>query len=302
MNVVLSALLAFVAVALFPASVRATEAFAERTGKACGECHVDPSGGGALTREGAAYRHEETGNVAATPPAPGRRLARFIAGFLHLSVAVLWFGTILYVHLLLKPAYAARGLPRGELFVGWISIVLIAVTGAILTVLRVPSLHALFHTRFGVLLTVKIALFLVMVTTAVIVTFVVGPKLKQRRQAGDASKKDMKAEELSRFDGKEGRPAYFAHGGVIYDATSSRLWKGGSHVGKHLAGFDLTDALRLAPHGADRFASLPVVGKLVATEAPPERPFHEKGFYFMTYLNLGLVVAVLLVIALWRWW
>jgi len=30
---------------------------------------------------------------------------------------VMWFGTILYVHLLLKPAYAARGLPRGVLLV-----------------------------------------------------------------------------------------------------------------------------------------------------------------------------------------
>jgi hypothetical protein len=41
----------------------------------------------------------------------------------------MWFGTILYVHLLLKPAYASHGLPRGELIVGWGSIALIAVTG-----------------------------------------------------------------------------------------------------------------------------------------------------------------------------
>lgn len=297
MNVALAALFALLSAVFAPAPASATDEYASRTGKACGECHVDPSGGGPLTSQGAAFVRENVGNA----PAAGRSLVRFIAGFLHLSVAVLWFGTILYVHLLLKPAYAARGLPRGELVVGWISIVLIAVSGTVLTILRVPSLHVLFHTRFGILLTIKIALFLVMAATAVIVTFVVGPKLKQRRQAGDASKKDMTAEEMSRFDGKEGRPAYFAYGGVIYDATSSKLWKGGSHVGKHLAGFDLTEALGLAPHGADRFAALRVVGKLVGTEAPPERPLHEKGFYFMTYLNLGLVVAVLFVISLWRW-
>lgn len=301
MNAALAALFALLSAVCVPAPAPATEEYASRTGKACGECHVDPSGGGPLTAEGAAFRKDIPGNAPTAPPAPGRRVARFIAGFLHLSIAVLWFGTILYVHLLLKPAYAARGLPRGELFVGWISIVLIAVTGTVLAVLRVPSLHALFHTRFGVLLTVKIALFLVMAATAVIVTFVVGPKLKERRQSADMSKKDMTAEELSRFDGRDGRPAYFAYGGVIYDATGKKLWKGGSHVGKHLAGFDLTDALVLAPHGEDRVTALPVVGKLVATEAPAGRPLHVKGFYFMTYLNLGLVVAILFVISLWRW-
>ncbi len=299
MKVALAALLALLWAGVVPAL--ATEEYASRSGRACGECHVDPSGGGPLTSEGRAFLKEDLGKAPPASPAPGRRLARFVAGFLHLSVAVLWFGTILYVHLLLKPAYAARGLPRGELFVGWISIALMAVTGTVLTVLRVPSLHALFHTRFGLLLTIKIALFLVMVATAVIVTFVVGPKLKEGRQAGDASKRDMTAEELSRFDGREGRPAYFAYRGVIYDATGRKLWKGGNHVGKHLAGFDLTDALRLAPHGEDRIAALPVVGKLVATEAPSRRPLHVGGFYFMTYLNLGLVVAILFVISLWRW-
>lgn len=297
MHVAMAALLSLLSAVFVPALASATDEYASRTGKECGACHVDPSGGGSLNPEGAAFRKENLGKA----PAAGRPLVKFIAGFLHLSVAVLWFGTILYVHLLLKPAYAARGLPRGELFVGWISIVLIAVTGTVLAILRVPSLHALFHTRFGVLLTVKIALFLVMVATAVIVTFVVGPRLKERRQAADTAKENMTAEELSRFDGKEGRPAYFAYAGVIYDATGKALWKGGSHVGKHLAGFDLTDALRHAPHGEDRIAALPVVGTLVAAEAPPGLPLHVKGFYVMTYLNLGLVVAILFVISLWRW-
>jgi len=39
---------------------------------------------------------------------------RFAAGFLHLLTAVMWFGTILYVHLLLKPAYASRVCPAGS--------------------------------------------------------------------------------------------------------------------------------------------------------------------------------------------
>jgi hypothetical protein len=30
-------------------------------------------------------------------------------------MTIAWFGTILYVHILLKAAYAVKGLPKGEL-------------------------------------------------------------------------------------------------------------------------------------------------------------------------------------------
>lgn len=299
---------AFVGVALllglllFPTRGLPTEEYARRTGKGCVACHVDPAGGGELTTEGSVFLKEIETGERVLPRTGNNGVVRFVAGFLHLFTAVFWFGTILYVHLLLKPAYAAKGLPRGELMVGWGSIIMIALTGGILTAYRVPSFDVLLRTRFGILLMIKVALYLVMVMTAVIVTFVVGPRLKQRRQAVDQGKKDLTPDELSQFDGKEGRPAYFAYSGKIYDATGRRLWKGGNHVGKHLAGFDLTDALKLAPHGEDKVVSLPVAGTLIGTGTPRERPLHEKGFYFMAYLNLFLVLGILLVISLWRWW
>ena len=287
----------------FPASRgAATEDIARETGRTCGECHIDPSGGGALNTAGKSFLsvRAEAGKA---PPAssPFHRGVRFASGFLHLLTAVMWFGTILYVHLLLKPAYASRGLPRGELIVGWGSIILIAVTGTILTLYRIPSMDALLHTRFGVLLTAKIAIFLVMTTTAFIVTFAVGPRLKARHMTVDPRKVDMTAEELSAFTGKEGVPAYVAYKGTIYDATNSRLWRGGSHLGRHQAGFDLTDSLKLAPHGEDMVFRLPVAGTLLATAGTERKPPHLKAFYFMTFLNLFLVLAVLLIIALWRW-
>ena len=169
----------------------------------------------------------------------------------------MWFGTILYVHLLLKPAYAARGLPRGELLVGWGSIVVMAVTGTVLTAYRIPTWDALFHTRFGVLLTIKIAVFLVMTATAFIVTFIVGPRLSARHADVDPRKRDLTAAELSSFTGRDGAPAYFAYQGMIYDATGSTLWRKGSHMGKHQAGFDLTEMLKLAPHGEDTGPAAP---------------------------------------------
>jgi len=301
--VALVLLAVFFLLALLPSPGSGTEEYATQTGKRCGACHVDPSGGGELTPEGEAYRQKPAAAGQPVPePSRWRHTVRFVAGFLHLFTAVLWFGTILYVHLLLKPSYAAHGLPRGELMVGWGSIILIAVTGVVLTVFRVRSFGDLFHTRFGILLTVKIVLYLIMVGTAVIVTFIVGPRLKKRRVTVDRGKKDMTPDDLSGYDGKEGRPAYFAYDGRIFDATGSRLWKGGNHVGRHLAGFDLTDALKLAPHGEEKVASMPFVGNLLAAGTVPRTPTHLKAFYFMTYFILGLILAVLFVISLWRWW
>lgn len=299
----LAFLFVFLALAVFPLHGHSTEEYAEQTGKACGACHVDPSGGGELTTGGEAYLRERVAFGHPVPaPSRVRHTIRFVAGFLHLFTAVLWFGTILYVHLLLKPSYAAHGLPRGELIVGWGSIILIALTGIVLMVFRIRSLGDLFNTRFGILLTVKIVLYLVMVGTAVIVTFIVGPRLKKRQGTIDPGKKDMAADELASYDGKDGHPAYFALDGRIYDATESPLWKEGNHVGRHQAGFDLSDALKQAPHGKEKLGSMPVVGTLLAEGGERRVPFHLKGFYFMAYFNLGLVVAILFIVALWRWW
>jgi predicted heme/steroid binding protein/uncharacterized membrane protein len=263
---------------------------------------VDPAGGGELTPAGNDFLASLAASGKGVPTTPVHRGVRFAAGFLHLITAVMWFGTILYVHLLLKPAYASHGLPRGELLIGWGSIIVMAVTGTVLTVYRIPTWEALFHTRFGVLLTIKIAVFLVMTATAFIVTFIVGPRLKSRHANMDPRKRDLTPAELSSFTGKEGAPVYFAYGGTIFDASGSTLWRKGSHMGKHQAGFDLTEMLKLAPHGEDPVQRLPVVGKLVGEGTPGGKPPHLKAFYFMTFLNLFLVVAVLLVIAVWRWW
>ena len=68
--------------------------------------------------------------------------------------------------------------------------------------------------------------------------------------------------ELAEFDGAEGRPAYVAYQGIVYDVSESFLWKGGKHQGLHRAGRDLTEDLAKAPHGADFLARFPVVGRM----------------------------------------
>ncbi len=68
--------------------------------------------------------------------------------------------------------------------------------------------------------------------------------------------------ELARFNGREGRPAYVAFRGKVYDVSRSFVWRNGRHQAMHEAGADLTEALARAPHGEDLLDRFPVVGTL----------------------------------------
>jgi predicted heme/steroid binding protein len=72
--------------------------------------------------------------------------------------------------------------------------------------------------------------------------------------------KSFSREDLSKYNGRNGAPAYVAYRGKIYDVSGSFLWKGGRHQVVHHAGTDLTDALEDAPHGALLLKRFPVVG------------------------------------------
>jgi predicted heme/steroid binding protein len=176
------------------------------------------------------------------------------------------------------------------------------VTGSILTWYRIPSLDVLLYTRFGILLLIKIGLFLVMVVTALLAVLVIGPRLRKRTGAAGPvpAAGNLTMAELALCDGKEGRPAYFVWNNRIFDSTASRFWKQGMHMGRHPAGTDLTEALRQAPHGEEKILPLAQVGEVVSGGAEkPAQPV--RIFYTMAYLNLTLVFAIILIIALWRW-
>jgi predicted heme/steroid binding protein len=141
-----------------------------------------------------------------------------------------------------------------------------------------------------------------MVTSAAVVTFVIGPKLRKRSSQAPLEKKTrLTLEELSRFDGNENRPAYIGYKEKIYDVSASKLWVEGNHVRKHLAGNDLTEALRTAPHEEDKILGMPLIGEFIRSETKLQKPIHEKVFYFMAYMNLVFVFLITFVIALWKW-
>ncbi|MEM2944468.1 MAG: cytochrome b5 domain-containing protein [Methanomassiliicoccales archaeon] len=69
-------------------------------------------------------------------------------------------------------------------------------------------------------------------------------------------------EELRQFDGKDGRPAYIAVKGKVYDVSKSTLWEDGEHQFEHYAGMDLTKEIGDAPHDEDVLERFPVIGHL----------------------------------------
>lgn len=68
-------------------------------------------------------------------------------------------------------------------------------------------------------------------------------------------------EELAAFDGKDGRKAYVAYLGKVYDLTGIREGEHGDHYG-HPFGVDLTAAMDDAPHADSVIFDWPVVGVL----------------------------------------
>lgn len=75
--------------------------------------------------------------------------------------------------------------------------------------------------------------------------------------------KKFTPEELKQYDGKDGRPAYIAYKGKIYDVTDNYLWTDGDHQGEHAAGKDLTEMMANAPHGEENLERVKIIGVLV---------------------------------------
>jgi len=69
-------------------------------------------------------------------------------------------------------------------------------------------------------------------------------------------------EELKQYDGKNGKPAYIAYKGKVYDVTDNYLWLDGDHQGQHAAGKDLTEDMASAPHSEENLERVKLIGIL----------------------------------------
>ncbi|MEW5723895.1 MAG: multiheme c-type cytochrome [Thermodesulfobacteriota bacterium] len=181
------------------------------------------------------------------------------------------------------PRSLTSGLPKSEVRLGRTAIVVVALTGLGLAWLRLPSFTDLWRTTFGIVLMIKVGLFLVMAAVAAFVTTRIDRRLREAKAAPE-----MPA------------PAAVLYEGRAYDASQSRLWKNGVHMGRHHTGQDLTEALASAPHGPEVLARLPLLGPAV-----PEKKDQESAvmrlFVLLAYTALVCGLLILLCVSYWKW-
>jgi len=292
-------------------SALATPQYAQETGKDCTYCHATP--GGPLTAQGAAFQTNgyrltssttqpgssvptagPTGPAGQPGGASGNLIdlptwLRDLLIWSHLVAMVAWLGAIIFVHLVQSPRIAGRGIPSGYLKLAWPSIVVLGLSGVLLTLNAIPSASVLTDTRWGRLLLVKIVLYLALAGVATFVTFFVNPRLK--RLAETEAGHPLGPHEHLKADGK----VTFSYEGKVYDVTPSKLWKEGRHARRHDAWQDLTAAMAGAPHGLEVLDRFPVLAG--GGEQPTPRPV--RFFIALAYGNLVLVLGVLLVVAIW---
>jgi predicted heme/steroid binding protein/uncharacterized membrane protein len=115
---------------------------------------------------------------------------------------------------------------------------------------------------------------------------VVGELVPEEPAEQEPALRRFTVSELKECDGKEGRPAYSAYMGTVYDVSGSPLWDEGKHTGGHSAGLDLTEGMVNAPHGDEVFAGFPVVGELI-----PEEPGRQTLVQIVQGLHLHPILA-----------
>jgi predicted heme/steroid binding protein len=74
--------------------------------------------------------------------------------------------------------------------------------------------------------------------------------------------KEYTRAQLALRNGQDKPQIWIAFRGLIYEVTSSRLWRNGKHY-EHWAGQDLTDELADAPHNENVFDKFDPIGKLI---------------------------------------
>jgi len=293
MNLKSFGLMAILAFLIFP--VNALPKYAEETGQDCLACHTNPSTG-ELNDVGKAFRltHE-------WPPEEKADLRLIFAiGFLHLLSVVLWIGAIFFVHLVHTPDVVAMGgAPKKELMLGWAGIAGTGISGALLTSFRFSSLADLINSTSGNIVLAKIAIYIFMVFTAITLTLHLNKKFRIASvMPGYAEIEGLREfRELSKDEG-----ILVSVGGLVYDLSSSPMWKNGVHAGKHEAWKDLTQEIKDSPHGMAILKKFKPVGYLSDYKSViREVSFAMKLFKIFAYSNLVLGITAIFLSAYLRW-
>ncbi len=286
-------------------SLSATEEYARESGKKCIACHEKSEGGGKLNLEGQLYLNRILREEAAQPPKsifqPGLNLG---IGFLHILAGIFWLGSLIYMILLARTPYAAKGPVKNEIKSVLITIVMTGLTGIFLLYQRYFSLEELGNDWQGELLRIKIVLYLLMIVVTAILYGIIIPVLRKRAApASDrAVGKAISDKDLRLFDGRYNRPAYVGYKGKIFDVTESRYWSNGEHFFRHYTGQDLTPSLQDAPHGEENILRRPLAGEIMDKRQIYAHWRITLAFYAAVLLNLMCGLGIVFLIALRHWW
>ena len=289
----------------------ATDRYAQSTGKGCIFCHQESTGGPlkvvgfAYIRNG--YRYpiaERILHKAESLQTPLHKTLRFMVGYTHLLVAIIFFGAIFYIHIFVKPARLVGGIPKAERILGVSCMITLALTGVYLTWVKIDRWEQFVNNTFGLMLFIKILLFVLMVSIGIVAITVVHRwmKMESRKPQAHNTNGEITRASLRHFDGSSGRPAYVVYQNKVYDLSESPKWKDGRHFKKHTAGQDLTEDLKKAPHGPEVLENVKYVSEISDERDEPGklRP-SQRVFVFMAYTNLVIIFLILGCISVWRW-
>ncbi len=106
-------------------------------------------------------------------------------------------------------------------------------------------------------------LFILSISLLLLFTGCSEEKAAEEEKPKEESALELTLEELKEFNGQDGKDAYIAVDGIIYDVTDSPLWKNGEH-NNFSAGNDLTEEIKnVSPHGVANLERVPEVGRIV---------------------------------------
>lgn len=77
------------------------------------------------------------------------------------------------------------------------------------------------------------------------------------------NQRNFTLQELEKYNGKDGNPAYVAVNGVVYDVTDNGAWAAATHFGL-TAGKDLTNEFASCHAGQAILSKLKLIGKLIS--------------------------------------
>jgi predicted heme/steroid binding protein len=291
---------------LLTGTAAARPQFAQFTGNPCSACHISPQGGGPLKPEGEEFKGKLKDLDIPMDPnlriSTGQRLMHLVLYLIHIPFGVAWAGLFLYTFI---PAWRRRNLvifPKSYIRQIMYGAIVVLVTGPLMVVMKMKMVPGLFTTRFGLLLLVKIAAVLALLTATAALLWhimaVLAIRYKRLAQSLDAGAElELTSDDLLLFSGQDKRKALVAVDGRVYEVTGRNLWRGGIHPGGHHAGQDLTNAFGGAPHGKEVFERVTPVGRVVQPDS------HKRRGPMSWAVILGAVASgmIFLVVALWRW-